>query len=500
MEVVVAVVLIAIVSAPISYILISTVKTSNLYHMRAEATDLATQALETAEYQTANGTSPTSGTTTTTQTSGGDPFKVAVTYQLVAGTGVGPTLCTAPAGTTSSKIWSVEATVSWGQGTEGEVNETTLVSPSYADLADLNAAELAVPVYTPLQTLETQNPINITVQGSCNGGCGTIPSGESLSETANTGTSGCAVFPDLFSGNSVTYTVTASSNSGWVDPYERSDAATAPGDPTVTDISVQANQVTALSISQAFVMAQGAAVGVQFQTTAYGGSGGGGAGSGGSGGSGGSSGGGSAGPAASTSTTTTTTTSTTTTTTTQPVTSILPAAYLPISVEASDLLCSNQICPLGNATNAGGFSSSTAQTALLFPGPSTTPNYSIWAGNAADSDPGYDNDYGTDVPTSATVGSSSLTVTLPVYPLTLTNITGTPSLTAQDVTGGSVITLNAVSGGKSATGLPLGQFEIFQNGSQTPSVYVWITPSGVCSSSSQITSICSSPSTGSVAI
>ncbi|MGH9291618.1 MAG: hypothetical protein ACRDZ6_02395 [Acidimicrobiales bacterium] len=464
----VAILLITVVVLPLTFILISTQHGASTYHLRAEAADLGTKALETAQYQTANGISPTSGVTTTTEYSGADKFTLAVDFELVTGTGAASSLCSVPTGTTSSHIWSVEATVSWRQG---QVVERTLVSPSYADLADIDAGEIAVPVYNADDaTLETATPIYISVQGSCeSGSCGTIPSNEDLSESANTGSSGCAVFPNLYAGTGVSYAITASSstssNPGFVDPNELSDNATSPGVAVRTDVSVQANQVTILT--NPFILAKGATATVQFQTTSF---------------SGGSS-------------------------------SVAPAAYLPISVESSTLECSaigQGTCVLGNGTSTGGFSSvSPYSTALLFPGPSTTPDYSAWAGDQADSSPG-SGFYPSDVATSFTATSGvPLNLTLPVYPLSLTltvkSDAGTlTSLTATDAPSGDTVTLNSPSGGTSATGMPLGQFELSAVTTGTSSTvspaYVWVLPTGVCSSTTVMTQPCASPSVSSVAV
>ena len=162
-------------------------------HLRAEASDLATQALETAQYQTANGVNPTAGITTTHSSPEATPSRSPSTGNLWPGTGASSTICIAPPGQLSSRIWTVKVTVSWGNfgGQKGHVVATTLVSPTLADLADTNAAEIAVPVYNADDsTLETTSPITITVTGSCTlgaGMCGTVPSNESTTETANTG-------------------------------------------------------------------------------------------------------------------------------------------------------------------------------------------------------------------------------------------------------------------------------------------------------------------------
>ncbi len=166
-------------SAPVSYVLITTLKSvENLPH--------AVPRRPTSPRRRSRRRSTRPPTASTRPRARRPPrrtrvatrFKVSVTFQLVAGSGRLPTLCTGRAGTTSSKIWSVNADVSWGEGTEGEVVETTLVSPSYADLGGHQCRRDGRTRLQPVENLETATPINITVQGSCNGGCGTIPGNE----------------------------------------------------------------------------------------------------------------------------------------------------------------------------------------------------------------------------------------------------------------------------------------------------------------------------------
>lgn len=471
-EVVIAVLVLIAVSLPVTFALISTEAGSNSLHMRAEATDLATQTLETQEYEMANGTVPTSGTQTSTVYSGSDQFSVTLSSQLVTGTGAG-TLCTAASGATSSRIWAEKAIVSWSTGDSNpSVIETTLVSPTYADLADIDAAELAVPVYNAQESLETTTPIDISVQGACNGGCGTVPSGEVISSSANTGTTGCAVFPNLYAGTTsapAVYTLTVTGTTptatpGWVDDNELAPAAyaaTASGPPTISNVDVTENEVTIPQ--QSFVMSQGDNTTVGFQTESF---------------SGGTS-------------------------------TVKPAADIPVSMESSTLLCSgDNTCTMGNGSTA--FTTATPEVALLFPGPATSPNYSLWAGDAADSVPGYMGYYGTAVATSAsiTAGATS-SVILNVYPLTLAltiqSAAGTVSaLSVTDASGGDTMALNYTTNATtSATGLPLGQFllQATLTGTQSISVhYIWILPNGVCSSASYMSSPCTSPSTSSVAV
>jgi hypothetical protein len=540
-EAVISVALLALIVVPVTRIVVTAEGASNGLHLRVEASNLATQALETAQYQTANGVSPTPGSTTTTELSGTDSFQVTVDWELAAGaTSASSSICLEPPGQLSSRIWTVKVTVSWGntsqEGQKGSVVATTLVSPAMADLADNNAAEIAVPVYTAADsaTLETAQAIGVSVKGSCAGSqCATetVPSNEVTSESGNTGSSGCAVFTDLFAGAGWTYNITVTPPSPYVDPNELFYNSPANGLQFWSNVNVQANTVTVASDPD-LILAPGATMYVKFNTVNFG--------------------------------------------TTVPPTSdtgVNPAPYLPISVN-SDLLCSSPLaatCVLGNLTGSGvaSYSFSGSQSALLYPGPTVTdvsiasvttvknstsvtvasggfpgvvagwgvsssssslpndiasgtyvvsisgntltlsaaataagtvtltflpPNYTAWAGDQADSSP-TNGDYGAaDATSFQDLGTTSNgTLTLPVYPLTLSltvkSDAGTVSaLTATDSGGGDTMTLNGTSG-TSATGLPLGQFEIEASGSGSNDtvssggsypVYVWMLPTGVC--------------------
>lgn len=196
-----------------------------------------------------------------------------------------------------------------------------------------------------------------------------------------------------------------------------------------------------------------------------------------------------------------------------------PAPYLPVSVRSSSLVGCTELgqltytCVIGDGKTY--FSSSTPQNAVLWPGPPVTglsPNYQAWVGDEADSIPD-DGDYGTATPTSFQALSGTVTsVTLPVYPLvlgvTVKSDAGTlTGMTASDAGGGDTLTLNGTFPSKTptgvATGLPLGQFQLAAAGNGTNEAvspaYVWITPSGVCTSTTSMSS-CSSPSTTSIPV
>jgi hypothetical protein len=379
---------------PVIRVIITTQAVSNLMHTQAEAADLAEQALETAQYDVANGVNPTPGITTTTQHSGKDAFTVAVDFQLASGTSAAPDICVAPPGQLSSQIWTVSASVSWGGVNAGHVAETTLVSPSEVDLADTSAGEIAVPVYNSSDvTLETATPIALTVTGTCTlgaGACGSVPSNEVTTESANTGTTGCAVFPNLFAGGGETYNITVAYTSPYVDPNEV--FYNAPSNPVqfYSGVAVQPNVVT-IARQPHLILAPGAASTMDFETVPFALSGvtttsgsasvthSGGfpgvangmavSGSGIPVGTAVSSG---AGTSTLTLSAAATATGSTSTLFFTGATSVAPAPYLAVTVQSSTLLCSTLsagTCVVGNGTAAAGFSSTSPQTALLYPGP-----------------------------------------------------------------------------------------------------------------------------------
>ncbi|MDA8291339.1 MAG: prepilin-type N-terminal cleavage/methylation domain-containing protein [Actinomycetota bacterium] len=488
-EVLVALLVLALVVLPLTLVLITTHSSANTLHRRAEAADLATQALETAQYQAAAGAPLATGATTSTQMSGSDQFRVSLDLSILPQSGVG-TLCTAPPGATSTEVWQATASVSWGSsGSSGSsVVERALISPAQADLANVSAGEIAVPVYTTVAssmstttttsspgspaalptTLETQTPISVTVTGRCTLASCAQPSGTPLpvtTETENTGSTGCAVFPNLWAATGWLYTVTVSGNAGWVDPSELSDSATATGVPTLAPMAITPDSVT--QPTGQIVLDQGAAVTVDFSDTVN--------------------------------------------------KSAVPAPFLPVTFVSPGACGSAGLCVLGNATTAFATVASSAQTALLFPFPSAGANYTVYAGGTSDADPSAAY-YGTGgTVTRLTAGAAgSATVTLPLYPLSLTATVKSDAgsviqLLAKD-SAGNTIDLNYAGGtGASLTSLPLGEYEIGATVSGSNSnvtysggtAYMWVTPTGVCPSTSPLspgTSVCSSPSTSQIAV
>jgi len=125
-------------------------------------------------------------------------------------------LCTAPPGATSSQIYTVSVSAHWGSpgGASGNaIVEKTLIAPSQASIANSQTGELAIPVYSygtgTANALETSMPINIAVTGACTGtACSTdhAPAAPAVNaESENTGSTGCAVFSDLYTGTGWAY-------------------------------------------------------------------------------------------------------------------------------------------------------------------------------------------------------------------------------------------------------------------------------------------------------
>ena len=330
-EIVVSLAVFALVALPMTRIIVTTENASDTLHLRAEAVDLASQALETAQYKTQNGVNPTQGITTSTQYSGNDKFTVATDFELAPGTGTSSSICIAPPGQLSSQIWTIKATVTWGVGGQsGKVIESTLVSPSQVDLADTNAAEIAVPVYTaqddPSQ-LETTASVSMTATGaSASGSCGTVPGNEVTTETVNSGSTGCAVFTGLFAGAGETYTITVTPPTGYVDPLEKWWNPNTGALTFYSNVAPPPNEVDVVN-NPNLILAPAAPVTVNFQTMSFSGG-------------------------------------------TDP--GVTPSADIPIAVQSSGLLCPSgttvPICVIGDGASAV----TNGEGVQLFPGASVT--------------------------------------------------------------------------------------------------------------------------------
>ena len=523
-EVVLAIVVLIIVLLPASILINNAILASNDQRLKVEADNLATANLEKVQQEAQSG--PLSGGTTsfTYQSRSGSQYTVfTVTTQFTplsesGGVSSFTTVCQ-NGGATQLQIWSVTATVRW-QGMRGArpVTVTTDVAPGEAGAADLLDGEIAIPVNgvngTPIST-----PINyyVTPNGTGAGAwlaawlAANPPDSTSLPGIpGNTGTTGCGVvtglpvtatvgYPDI---PQWTWTVELSPNTtpapGYVATTEASDTNPA-GPPLSNPITLQAGELSyALNRnSQQFQVAVGVQTTVTVQTmnfvhnvpkvltisgqksvsVASGGFPGVVAGMGVSG----------TGIANGTtvlsvsnntltmSTAATATGSATLTFSSGADSSVTPAADLPITVSNPGVGPTGQYT-FGNATQ------NIAQM-LLYP---FTSGYSVWAGDMPESNPGdapsgtpiYTPNSGVNLPIGT---STSATVVVPVYPL----VDNAPGATATEVDGDGA----GYSLGTTGAGLPLGQYQI------TPSLYVWITPTGTCSSPTELVTPCGTPST-----
>jgi hypothetical protein len=526
-EVVLAIVVLIIVLLPASILINNAILASNDQRLKVEADNLATANLEKVQQEAQSG--PLSGGTTsfTYQSRSGSQYTVfTVTTQFTplsesGGASSFTTVCQ-NGGATQLQIWSVTATVTWtGMRGARPVTVTTDVAPGEAGAADLLDGEIAIPV-NGVNGTPISKAINYYVTPNGTGAAAWLaawlaanpPDSTSLPGIpGNTGTTGCGVvtalpvlatagYPDI---PQWTWTVELSPNTtpapGYVATTEASDLNPA-GPPLSGPITLHPGEISyALnSNSQQFQVALGVQTTVTFQTmnfvhnvknvtttsgqnsvsTALGFPGV-------------AAGMGVAGTGIANGTTVvsvsgTTLTISTAATATGSATltfsgadpSVNPAADLPITV------ANPGVGPTGQYT-FGNSTQSIAQM-LLYP---FTSGYSVWAGDMPESNPGdapsgspiYTPDSGVTLPIGT---STSATVVVPVYPLVV-NVAG--ATTATEVDGGGA---SYSLGGAPGAGMPLGQYQITPSAT---SLYVWITPTGTCSSPTQLVTPCATPST-----
>jgi Tfp pilus assembly protein PilV len=462
-EVMVAILLIALVVTPAALFLDQAVRATGQEHLRLEASNLASKTLEDLEADAANGQLPTASTSSSVAINDGShvtDFTVVTNFQTVT-QGTNQNICTSGAGP-AQQIWLVSASVSWpGMGTALAVVQTTEIAPAQAGAIQQSAGELAVRLSTDgTQTdLFTAFPpgVNVTVTGTYGpGGSHTIPPGTTDDPASqNSGNSGCVVFQNLDTTTGMTYEVTLTGNPTLVTDQEYSSSnpngslsigpiTLQPGTPNIQSVTINLGTTVAIAYTGPVVGPAGTCP--KLLPTAL----------------------------------------------AAPIT----PSPIPISVENSFLTSyPNDIWDAYSA-------SSPLTSLLLFPWPSTTQMY---AGDQPDSAPS--SVYGTSGPAACAVDDTdggllggTVNVYLPLYPLPV-SISGTPaptSLTATEVAGGSrTFTLNGTppygTTSPSATSLPLGEYSLSdQNGSLAPNPFVWVTPSGECAGSG----VASSPPAG----
>jgi type II secretory pathway pseudopilin PulG len=248
-EVVVALGVLMAILVPVTILVYNGQTASSQLRLRAEAADLASEALQNALNRAAYGqaidTGPYDLGTKYVGTQG-DPFHVELDYEIGYQNQAGE-ICTNPSnGDTNerSDIFTVSAIVTWnhGGGLTGRIVQTTNLAPPGGEFTNPNATEVAVPVVgTDDNPVASAINVRLTCQltGGQSGSCdsdllpGYVDSGNA--QTVN----GCAVFTDAWTGSAavpLTYTVQVADNPGWVSSGQLSDAPTATGLPTESGI------------------------------------------------------------------------------------------------------------------------------------------------------------------------------------------------------------------------------------------------------------------------
>jgi Tfp pilus assembly protein PilV len=435
-EVLVAVFVLAIVLIPLMRVVVDTVTATSGARLEEEASNLASSRIETVEQLATQG--PLSlGTTTSSTKLGGDTFTVGTSVQALNGTG--QSLCTGADGPNQLAIWRVKTTVSWANmGGVQPVVESTEVQPGANAPSRLDAAEVALPLVNADGTTFDQPvsyQVNVTPVGTTQ--TPTLPA-----DATGSFDDGCVALEDLPaapSGAVYEYTITLTPKPGIVSSSEYSDSYPG-GPPTIGFNNLQKGRLLVLP---PVYLAEGVQASVAFKTQTFAGG----------------------------------------------ASAVAPAADLPVTVAPAGASQSHYI--FGNGTTD-------ITSMLLYP----YASYSAWAGETPESAPGWQVSGSPVYPGAApatqiaVAGPGATTsVTLPVYPLTVqvSNAGKFPgaTLTATEVDALSLpFTLNPVDGsGTSVTGLPLGQYVVTSSGgalTATSPAYVWVTPTGVWTSSSQM--------------
>lgn len=467
-EVIVAVVLLTIVSLPVAELVIETGASSSQSRFRVEATNIAEQEIEKLQNLASFGNIPSGEQTlpsVTVAENGGvhsQTFQVTADYTLQADTTDGGTsVCTLASGTAiPPEIWDVTVTVGWatqGGASEGSVTEGTYLAPEAGGAIPATAGELAVPVYSGTTNQPyTAASVPIVVQGTWvgSGTAPSVPATETVGPVSgSTGSTGCAVFPNLdpATGWSYSVTVETSSDTAFTGVVTTQDL---PGIvntssttlPNFSESNINLKYGTATLASTIYVDA-GVSVPVTFTTQC------------------------------------------------SACASLPPAAAdLPLTVQANPQLT--------GPNNTAVFDTSAApqeiNSVTLYP----YSDYVCWAGDTPDSAPSYTIGstpvYPSDSATGCDAEVTLPTINVPVYAVVLkATYTGSqPTILAkQYLAPQETITLNALTGssspGTTSTGIPLGQYQLYYRvGSGTPtaiSQWIWVTPTGIYSAGSAYT-------------
>jgi Tfp pilus assembly protein PilV len=449
-EALVAIALLGIIVAPIANLVIETGQSVNQSRLRLEAYNLATQTLESVEnganFAVLNYTKTT--VTVTLAENGGNiiqPFAVTTAYDLQAAGG--QSLCSTPSA--PSQIWKITVQVGWPGDEHAPAQEVTYIAPDQAGAIPELAGELIVPVDSSAagNPLLTSQSVPVTVVGTWSNGAAPqpgVPGLEVTQDTENTGTTGCAVFSDLDPATGWTYMAYLGTYNAAATPPASFDAS-APYFVTSADVPgiVNGNLVTnttppatppavaltpiALTVgtpreAPAFYVDPGTTVPITWST--YG-----------------------------------------------PYPLILPASNLPVTAVSTSL--STGSFPFDTFSVGG----ATINSVSLYP----YSNYTLYAGDTADSNPNDTVSGVTIYPTAqpaASVNISAVTAAkLYVYPVMLK--TAQPLIATEVHSPGETVNLNWLLT-ISNTGLPLGQYALTTTGGVAASPpNIWVTPTGV---------------------
>lgn len=454
-ECLVAVALIVIVLTPTTWFVIEGNRVSYVAHLRAEATNLATQALEGIQLEAAQGQLPAgfqSQTQSVDETAGRKTvFKIATTWSTTT-QGTDTSICASGSGP-SQQIWVATASVTWaGSGSGSPVVQTTEISPAQAGALQFASGELALRLSLDggATNLYLASRVTATVTGVWTGAgsAPSVPSGESTSATDTSGApapGGCIVFSDLDVAAGWVYNVSFAGNPTVVSQQEYSDA-----NPNralhINNIILQAGVPDIVTVE----VNTSSTVNVNYVKpgTACNGSG----------------------------------------ALTTPATS----SVIPVSVSNTGL--SYTAYPPSSGPTWVAYGAASFTSVALFP---TTLQTGMWDGDMPYGAPNWSG-WGTHGLAVCTVGittaGSSSSVSLPLYPLVLHFTSGTAaSITATETgeAGGYTFSLANPSSSTSSTSLPLGEYTVSDsNGpislSGTP-VLVWLSPAGECFGASGVT-------------
>jgi type II secretory pathway pseudopilin PulG len=449
-ESVAAIAVLAIVLVPTIRLVLVGQQASDEQRLQGEAATVATQAIQELQDQVQQGIMP-NGSTQSTVKAGNDPFTVRVTFTPTSH-GTSTTYCTTAAGGAPG-TWIATATVTWpGMNGSAPFVDTTELAPGVAGALDGAAGTIAVPILDAVAGVPLSNaaiPVTVTLTGTWTQGPGTansqpaVPNGQIAGnptpDTVDT-TSGCAVFLGVDADPGWTYKISISSAANTaggaagaelINSSEESYDNPAPI-PSIGPYSAQIGEPT---LTSGFQVDPAFASIVSFSLPGV----------------------------------------------------LATSSAVPITVDNSGLGGSDTYV-FTNVPRGG--------TMYLFPYAST---YTVWAGDQTTSNPAAICGASSCYPGAAAAASvaateeGSSTVTIPLYSLALQQSGGATAtaLTATDVLSpGTVYNLTAPLLGASGTGLPLGQYLI----NSVPAKYIWLTPTGMCASSSQLATPCGSPS------